>query len=699
MEKAYTVKSIATALGVTARAVQLRAESESWPVSGTKKGRGGGKLFALASLPEDVRQSIEAYETKQALENAPVPYTLPASNRDEIPLKDWQREARDARLIVLETVKALADAVGGIMRAEKQFQEKSELGDLPEEMLDTIARANAKNGGRRSVKAVTLRLWRRTLKNKGKDGLAPQSRRKTVVQPSWLPHFVKLYCTSAQRSIKSCYDELVEAGVKVPHRRNVERYLKAELGEIGLSKGRIGPREYKKLQAYTKRKFDDLLPGDVYSADGHLADFVVLHPEHGQPVRPEIISVVDIATRRCVGWSVELFESTILVADAVRCSVEWAGIPAIFYVDNGCGFKNKVLSGMKENLEKGPGLAMLLRLGTKVSYSIPYNSQARGVIEVFNKNCWIRAARTLNHAYCGMDKSKELRDRHDKQIEKDLVEKGTTDKAMSWKQFLVWGQQQINEYNERPHSSLPKITDPQTGKRRHLSPNERWLELEPTADIIQPTEAELKDIFMPYVIRRVRRCLVKLFNQEYYSPALDFFHGQDVQVGFDIHDGTQVRIRDIEGKFVCIAAFDGHAVDYFPKSYVEMARENRTAQQLKRARAKESKILEQAKPALEAQPAPIVIDLPTQQKHEEFVRTIEAEREQEALSASQPAPPSEKRQRVVRALSIERSLDAGEYVNDVDAAWFGRYCNGAEYSAAKLMIDSFGEEAGLASLG
>ena len=55
-----TVKAIATTLGITERAVQVRASKESWPFE-EQTGRGGKRrLYPVRSLPEDVRQAIAA---------------------------------------------------------------------------------------------------------------------------------------------------------------------------------------------------------------------------------------------------------------------------------------------------------------------------------------------------------------------------------------------------------------------------------------------------------------------------------------------------------------------------------------------------------------------------------------------------------------------------------------------------------------
>lgn len=58
MNDTYTTREIAAAQGITLLAVNKRSTSEAWPVAGTRQARGGGKVFALGGLPEDVRLAL-----------------------------------------------------------------------------------------------------------------------------------------------------------------------------------------------------------------------------------------------------------------------------------------------------------------------------------------------------------------------------------------------------------------------------------------------------------------------------------------------------------------------------------------------------------------------------------------------------------------------------------------------------------------
>jgi putative transposase len=65
----------------------------------------------------------------------------------------------------------------------------------------------------------------------------------------------------------------------------------------------------KNIKPFVRRDISQLQPNDVWTADGHTFDAEVQHPMHGRPFRPEITAIIDVATRRIIGWSVGLAES------------------------------------------------------------------------------------------------------------------------------------------------------------------------------------------------------------------------------------------------------------------------------------------------------------------------------------------------------------------------------------------------------
>src|SRR5690606_2895464 len=124
-----------------------------------------------------------------------------------------------------------------------------------------------------------------------------------------------------------------------------------------------------------------------------------------------ITTVLDIATRRAVGWSAGLAESTWAVLDALRHACLTGGIPAIFYVDNGSGYKNAAMSA--------EATGFLARIQSTLTHSLPYNSQARGIEERSHKSIWVRGAKELP-TYMGQDMDREAKQKAYKITRADL---------------------------------------------------------------------------------------------------------------------------------------------------------------------------------------------------------------------------------------------------------------------------------------
>jgi putative transposase len=152
----------------------------------------------------------------------------------------------------------------------------------------------------------------------------------------------------------SSYIYYLETGNKEPSYSKAHHYLH-KIGAVQASKGRVTGKDLRAMKPFRRRDTADMYPGDAYTADGHCFDAEVYHPFTGRAFRPEVTPVLDVATRKCVGWSIDLAESGLAVLDALRMACETHGIPAIFYTDNGSGFKNQMMSA--------PGTGLLNRLG------------------------------------------------------------------------------------------------------------------------------------------------------------------------------------------------------------------------------------------------------------------------------------------------------------------------------------------------
>jgi putative transposase len=628
-------------------------------------------------MPSKTRDVVADQLTQQLKTVKPTP-AIKAENlpsEQSIPLKEWQRDIRDARLVILREIESIGFNIG-IMKAEKRFAELAKAGELSDELLQYVETANAKRGKGRAISAASLRNWRRILKKDGADALVPKASQGRPI-PKWLPDVLKIYRQPTKPSIAYCHEQLGRMGVKLPSLSTVEREIRA-LGVVEANRGRLGPRELKTMLAFKRRDTKDLLPADCFTSDGHCMDLEVAHPRHGRPFRPEMISVLDVATRVCVGWSVALAESSFGVADALRCSIERGSIPAIFYVDNGCGYKNAYM----DNAATG----IMDRLGITKMHSIAYNSQARGIIELFNKTCWIRAAKELS-TYVGSDMDQQARQAIFKRTRSDIKLKGKSDVMMSWEDFMKWAEDHVTKYNNRQHSSLPKVRDPQTGKQRHMTPAECWdKHMANGVELTWAESAELADCFRPYVIRKVSRCEIKLFGGIYFNKALTLHHEQEVQVGYDIHDSSKVYVRDLEGRLICTAELDANKTDYIPKARLEEAREKRALGRIKRLETHRNEVLEE----LEGKQVKVIEAEPlTERQKVVQAETVQALEQAPAENVIKLPKRTTKQGRFEEALELMAAIENKEFVAPEDAQWLGGYQTTPEYKAQMRIYEDF----------
>ncbi len=330
---------------------------------------GGRPAYAypISALPDAARKALarRALQTPAAAATAPDSLPIRVDH-----LKSWQRETMDARAALLAEVERLQLAAGlGRGKAVEALVEQARDGSLRSDLAALISQANARagKGGGRTLCRATVYNWFKERDAAGAVALAPReaaSARPIVpewVRPFWSP--MGAPPKAVDRPLPGAAAGRAAAPMSPsPSYDQVKRFLR-QMSVIDRNRGRIGPRQLKTMRAYVTRDFGDLWPTAIYVADGHTFDAEVAHPIHGQPFRPEVTVVIDVATRVIVGWSIGIVENTWGVADALRHACETWGVPALWYVDRGKGFNNAYFDG--------PHTGFLARLGVHKENSLP----------------------------------------------------------------------------------------------------------------------------------------------------------------------------------------------------------------------------------------------------------------------------------------------------------------------------------------
>jgi putative transposase len=327
---------------------------------------------------------------------------------------------------------------------------------------------------------------------------------------------------------------------------------------------------------------------------------------------------------------------------------------------------------------------------------MPGRAQARGKIERLQATLWKNAARELV-TYNGRDMDREARHRLRKMVALDLRERGNSRLLLSWEDFLAFCEEKVAAYNNRPHRSLPKIRDAETGKVRHMSPAEALAHARAEGWEPETLPAEvMADLWRPYEVRTTSRGEVRLPWGTYFHEALVPFGGDQVRVGYDIADGSRAWVRTLDDdRLICIALRDGNVIPEQPASKIEHARQRRAVGRLKLLDKHKADVIAESGPALIEQSAEMPLS-PAVARHQ---AEIEAEllapgtTQKETARVFDIDGPNGSYARCRRALDIEARIGSGASVDADEADWHRIYSQTPEYRALRAMYEDFGEAA------
>ncbi|AHE72583.1 hypothetical protein M942_04680 [Enterobacter ludwigii] len=530
-------------------------------------------------------------------------------------LTDKQKQIADARAMLAQEVETLIDAGMSRSGAVQLIAGGSRNGSLPERVLRAAEVANARKGKTRTgISVRCLQEWVTACRATDNGGerlalLAPgHLKAKVPEQIGWmvdfLPHWRSLNGPTLQAAYRSFeaewytrYTDQPAMLAAIPSYHAVNRAMK-KFSRRELACGRVSGSAARALETYQKRDWSQMPVNGCWVSDGKSMNLKVAHPIHGQPFTPELTLVIDGRTRYVVGWSLSLAESTLAVADAYRFAIKHHGKPLFVYSDNGGGQTNKTFDADITGI--------FPRVNITHMTGIPGNPQARGIIERLNGVIPLAAAQqfaTFNGT--GADSEHvRITDRGIRSaltamkggLELNSVQQRAIKKLPSWRQLLDVVAREIDKYNHsHEHSELPKYNG------RHLTPAQyRQAVLETEGDEIEYlTELELREMFMPEVIRVARRGWVEVENNDYFSELLINVDGEKVRVAFDTHDANEVIVRRMDGSFVCTAVWNGNKQAAIPVTRMEKAQKDRTKRRVKLlegqvdvARAEERQVLE-----------------------------------------------------------------------------------------------------------
>lgn len=574
-ENAWLVSALPASIAVRGKAVAVRGPAEAalhdalhalaptGTVVATVNPKKAPKTTALVKAPGAV--VVVGSQTRKA--------------KEEGALTDKERAQRDAGVMLCRAVEAaMASTDCSITFACRELAERLVNGTAHAELISaatvTYVKPRKAGGLLGGVDAQTSRLQRmmgfyeqgRLAGDVGRY-LVPGTREKEGHNPVHVAAFLRFYCNPARPPVSEAYKKMLawlqERGLPTLSESTACR-IENDLPVTVKYRGRVTGSEWRSLKIYVERDVSMFYSNDIWVGDGHSFKAKVQHPIHGQPFTPEVTFIRDWVSRKIVGWSVALAESTVAVSDAFRhAQMVTRARPLVYYSDNGSGQTGKMIDC--------PIAGTLARQGIAHETGIPGNPQGRGIIE----SLWMATLIPLAREY----PTCTWRGADENATNKMLKLLNRKDQGgvqiPSFRQLLDDVERVVNDYNlHHEHSALDGQVPEDVYQAR----------LDKDSIVIGANDAEIHALWMPEVVRKPQRGLVSLFGNVYAKRDLvDLLpEGAKVRVRYDLHNPNKVWLLTLEGVFLGEAAWNGHRVAAFPVPEMERLRGVRAAGKIKR---------------------------------------------------------------------------------------------------------------------
>lgn len=421
-----------------------------------------------------------------------------------------------------------------------------------------VAVSNAFRCINKTPKASTLRNWLKSYDATGLAALLPKyagTNRKTY---GWEKRFLELFHKPQKPSLAKVARDLREKyGHATAKEHNVRYFynsLPADLQDK--SPWRLGRKQYKDaLREHISRTTENLDVGVLYQGDGHQIDVYLKHPDSGKLWRPELVVFMDVRSRYIVGWYLSVAESSINTMAALSHAMQrFNHVPAMVHIDNGSGFKSKLMNSETSGFYNNFGIETI--------FALPGNAKAKNVERFF---------RTMEDdfgkdfdTYCGYAMSPDQKRlfSDSRKAQKSVAEgKIHLPTIEEWAEgFESW----LELYHRRPHPE-DRTTTPELlfSELERVEVVDNNLLVKPRADV------------------KVSRELIRLHNRFYRSDSLHQFEGMELVAEYDLHDDSTIRLFDKDGRWLSVCQLKGRK-DYVSQSRIEDAKVRRLEEKNKR---------------------------------------------------------------------------------------------------------------------
>lgn len=385
--------------------------------------------------------------------------------------------------------------------------------------------------------------------------------KSTIPDPVWQA-FLYYYLDESQHPIQKCIDytklwvqeKKPDLYADIPGYSSFYRRVQSDILEGVKVLGREGEKAFRdRCAPYIKRIYDDLYSNEWWIADNHTFD-VFVRDKDGKLHRPYLTAFLDARSGIFTGYHVTYNPSSDATLIALRKGILKHGIPENIYVDNGREFLNYDIGGLghrkkkpKDGIEKYEPPGVFKRLGITMTNAIVRNAKAKIIERRFLdvKNDMSR----LFNTYTGgtvVEKPERLK----YVLKKDAIY--TDEEFGDIVEWLVEWYFNMEEYNGAVTADKGKIKQDvfyeHLERQRRASADELNLMLMRSS---RPQKVGRRGVHLDIAGGRI----------DYWND--DFVHlmlGQQVYYRYDPEDLSEIRIYDLEDRYVMSVPADNEAV-------------------------------------------------------------------------------------------------------------------------------------------
>lgn len=292
-----------------------------------------------------------------------------------------------------------------------------------------------------------------------------------------------------------------------------------------------------------ERIYDDLYSNDIWCADGHRID-VISVDDHGKQHKHRLTlsAILDIRSGVYVGWVVTDNPSSHATLCALRNAIiRTQTVPRMFYVDNGREYLTYDIGGMGHRARKVKvdiklPTPILERLGIQMINALPANGAAKPIERSFRDFTFLPS---LMDGYCGSNvtaKPESLK--HNIKLGK----LPTDSEVIKYINDMIEGYFNIQPYNGKVVRDRGKTKMEVFGEYcRHA----RHIKDESTLNLMLMRSTRAQKVGKSGVYVMVGGEKIYYLNDELWS-----IQGQQVFVRYDPDDMQEVRVYDINDKYI-----------------------------------------------------------------------------------------------------------------------------------------------------